>query len=62
MSTVEQVEVRIRHQIQELAATTGQGRGGEGGAVLKVEHDEFLGEGDEEDVPPPRGEAKPRQE
>lgn len=58
MSTVEQIEVRIGHQIQELAATTWQGHGSEGGTVLEVEHDELLREGDEEDVPPPRGEAK----
>lgn len=61
MSAVEQIEVRIGYQVHELAASARQRRRRERSPVLQVEDDELLGEGSQEDVPPPRGEAEPRE-
>lgn len=59
MNAVEQIGLGIRQQVHELAAPAGQQGGGERRPVLEVEDDELLGEGNEEYVPPARGEGEP---
>jgi len=60
MCAIEQVEIRIGHDIRELANPPGQWSNRERSAVTEVEDDELPRERDKEDLPPQRGEAKPR--
>jgi hypothetical protein len=57
---IEQVEVRIGHNVRKLAQPPGQRSNRERSAVSEVKDDELAREGEEEDLPPQRGEAKPR--
>ena len=60
MSAVEHVEIRIGHNIRELAKPPGQWGNRKRSAVAEVKDDELPREGDEEDMPPQRGEAHSR--
>lgn len=60
MCAIEQVEIRIGHNIREFSNSPRQLANREHSAVAEVEDHELPRECDEEDLPPERGEAKPR--
>jgi len=60
MGAIKHVDIRIGHNIRELAKPPGQWSNRKRSAVAEVKDDELPREGDEEDLPPQGGEANSR--